>query len=206
MVCWRPLACWIALAGLAWGQNVEVPAGTHVLLQLENSVSTRNAQPGDFVYFRTAVPVVVSNRIVIPAGSYVRGLVRDVQRPGRLRGRAELAIELVELTLPGGRQCRLTASLASVEDAGARRKIERERSAVQQGADTGRDAGRIVVLAGSGAWLGAVADRSARGAGLGAAAGGAVGLATVLLTSGRHVELRRGTTIDIIFERPVRLD
>jgi hypothetical protein len=44
------------------------------------------------------------------------------------------------------------------------------------------------------------------GAGIGAGAGAAVGLATVLLTRGREVELRQGTSLDVVFDRPVALE
>jgi hypothetical protein len=33
-----------------------------------------------------------------------------------------------------------------------------------------------------------------------------VGLASVLLTRGREVELRQGSTIDVVFDRPVKVD
>lgn len=33
----------------------EIPQGAHVLLRMENSVNTRTAKEGDFVYLRTAV-------------------------------------------------------------------------------------------------------------------------------------------------------
>ena len=61
-------------------------------------------------------------------------------------------------------------------------------------------------MAGSGAAIGGMADRSWKGAGIGAGVGSAVGLATVLLTRGSEVELRQGTTLDIIFDRPVTLE
>jgi hypothetical protein len=61
-------------------------------------------------------------------------------------------------------------------------------------------------MSGKGAALGAIVDRSWSGAGIGGGAGGAVGLATVLLTRGREVELRQGSTIDVVFERPVTVD
>ena len=41
---------------------------------------------------------------------------------------------------------------------------------------------------------------------IGAGAGTAVGLATVLLTRGREVELRQGSTIDVVFDRPIPVD
>jgi hypothetical protein len=49
-------------------------------------------------------------------------------------------------------------------------------------------------------------DRSWTGAGIGAGAGAGVGLATVLLSRGKEVVLRQGSTIDVIFDRAVPVD
>ena len=38
----------------------EIPQGAHVLLRMENSVNTRTAKEGDFVYLRTAIPIANS--------------------------------------------------------------------------------------------------------------------------------------------------
>jgi hypothetical protein len=51
-----------------------------------------------------------------------------------------------------------------------------------------------------------MADRSWKGAGIGSGVGAAAGLATVLLTRGREVELHQGSTIDVIFERAVPVE
>ncbi|HTD43391.1 MAG TPA: hypothetical protein VK687_04385 [Bryobacteraceae bacterium] len=77
---------------------------------------------------------------------------------------------------------------------------------VQHGGNRGSDAARIATLSGTGAAIGGLAARSCKGAGIGAGAGGAVGLASVLLTRGREVELRQGSTIDVVFDRPVSVD
>ena len=68
------------------------------------------------------------------------------------------------------------------------------------------DAKRIAILAGSGASIGGIADRSWKGAGIGAGIGSGVGLATVLLSRGKEVDLRQGTTLDVVFDRPVALE
>ncbi len=65
---------------------------------------------------------------------------------------------------------------------------------------------RIAILAGSGAAIGGLADRTIKGAGIGAGAGTAVGLATVLLTRGKEVSLKQGATLDVIFDRKVSLE
>jgi hypothetical protein len=66
----------------------EIPQGAHVLLRMENSLNTRTAQEGDFVYLRTAVPIANAGQIAVPAGSYVQGVflkpgAADVSRAGR---------------------------------------------------------------------------------------------------------------------------
>jgi hypothetical protein len=51
-----------------------------------------------------------------------------------------------------------------------------------------------------------MATRTWTGAGIGAGAGGAVGLATVLLSRGKEVDLRQGSTIDVVFDRAVPVE
>jgi hypothetical protein len=74
--------------------GAEIPKGTHVLLRMMNSISTRTASAGDRVYLQTATPVAAGNVIVIPAGTYVQGVVAYAKRSGRVKGRAELALRL----------------------------------------------------------------------------------------------------------------
>jgi type IV secretion system protein VirB10 len=188
----RLLLC--LLPGLACA--AEIPQGAHVLLRMVNSISTRTAKVGDYVYLRTSVPIVVKGEVVAPAESYVQGVVSFVKRPGRVSGRAELGVRLDTLTLHSGR----------VYSGDGGQKVDDRESAVKQGGQTGHDAARIAITAGTGAALGAMVDRSWRGAGIGAGAGTAVGMATALLSRGREVELRQGSTLDVMFDRAVPLE
>ena len=45
-----------------------VPPGTKVLLQLRSGINTKSAKPGDSIYLASTFPVVVGNRVLIPAG------------------------------------------------------------------------------------------------------------------------------------------
>lgn len=193
------LACGLAVAA-------EIPKGAHVLLRMVNSISTRSAQEGDYVYLETASPIVTDGRIVVPAGSYVQGVVSHAQRSGRVRGRAELGIRLETLTLRDGQVLKFAPRLSSVDSNQTDQKVDRQENVIQQGPEKGRDAARIAIFAGSGASVGGLADRSWRGAGIGGGAGAAVGLASVLLSRGREVDLRRGATLDVTFDRPVPLE
>jgi len=177
------------------------------MLRMENSISTRTAQDGDYVYLRTGTPISVAGNIILPVGSYVQGVVTNAKRSGRVKGRAELAIRLETITLPSGSVYKFSPKLASVDSPGNEdQKVVGKENSVEAGSTHGEDAARIAILAGSGGALGAIVDRGARGAGIGAGAGAAVGLATVLLTRGREVELRQGTSLDVIFDRPVALE
>lgn len=198
-----------AVFGLALAisaQAAEIPKGTHTLLRLVNSISTRTAREGDYLYFRNATPIVANGAVVVPAESYVQGVVTRSVKSGRVKGVAELSIRIETLTLPSGKVIRLNPKLASVDSEGTNQKVVGPEGEVKQGTDHGKDAERIASTGGLGAALGGLTDRSWRGAGIGAGIGSGVGLATVLLTRGREVELRQGSTVDVVFERAVPVE
>jgi hypothetical protein len=184
----------------------EIPKGSHALLKLVNSVSTRTAREGDYVYLRTATPIVADGAVLVPVDSYVTGIVTRSVRPGRVSGRAELSIRIETLTFATGKVIKMTPTLNSVDSEGTDQKVLSKENEIKQGASKGVDAETIATRSGAGAAIGGIADRSWKGAGIGAGAGAGVGLATVLLTRGREVELRQGTSIDVIFDRAVPID
>jgi hypothetical protein len=184
----------------------EIPQGSHVLLRMVNSISTRTAREGDYVYLRTATPISAAGLIVVPEGSYVQGVVSHSIRSGRVKGKAELAIRIETLTLPGGKVIKLTPHLSSVDSEGTGQKVDAKEDQIKQGGSQGADVARVGELSGAGAAIGGMATRTWTGAGIGAGAGAGVGLATVLLTRGKEVELRQGSTIDVIFDRAVPVE
>jgi hypothetical protein len=201
------LSSYLILVALAvTGGATEIPQGAHVLLRMENSINTGTAQEGDFVYLRTASPISAGGQIVVPVGSYVQGVVSQSKRSGRVKGRAQLGIRLESLTLESGKVYKFSPHLSSVDSEDSGQKVTGKESTVQAGSDVGKDAERIAIMAGSGAAIGGLTDRSWKGAGIGSGAGAAVGLATVLLSRGKEVELRHGATLDVVFDRPVALE
>ncbi len=184
----------------------EIPQGTHVLLRMVNSISTRTAEEGTQVYLRTANPIAAQGRILIPEGAYVQGVVAYTRRSGKVAGRAELGIRLETLTLPNGTVLKIAPRLSAVDSEQSDQKVVGGEDNVKQGSDYGQDARRIAILAGSGAGLGGIADRSWSGAGIGAGAGTAVGFAATFLTRGREVELKQGSTIDVAFDRAIAIE
>jgi hypothetical protein len=190
------------LAALA----AEVPQGTHLLLRMVNSINTRTAAEGDQVYLETASPIALNGQIVVPRGSYVQGVITHAKRSGKVAGRAELGIRLETLTLPGGKSMQIAPRLSAVDSENTGQKVDKDEDVIKQAPDRGKDAARIAIWAGSGAAIGGIADRSWTGAGIGAGAGGAVGVATMLLTRGKEVQLRQGSTLDVVFDRPITIE
>jgi hypothetical protein len=189
--------------------QIQVPAGTHIPLVLHNAISTRSARPGDPVYFETLFPVIIEGRVVIPAGSYVSGEVTQSKRPGRVKGRGELAIKLTTMILPNAYIVKLDAAPGGSVGTGGNESINGE-GTIKGDSDKGSDAGTVVRStaegAGIGAGVGAAAGHIGEGAGIGVGAGAAAGLAEVLLSRGPETELPRGTTLDAVLDRPVYLD
>ena len=190
---------------ISWAASAaEIPQGTHVLLRMVNSINTRTAAEGDRVYLQTASPVAVDGKILVPPGTYVEGTVSHAKRSGKVAGRAELGIRLESLTLDG-KSLKISPRLTSVDSNESGQKVEPKENIVKQSSDYGTDARRIAILAGTGASVGGLADRSWSAAGIGAGAGGAVGIATTLLTRGKEVELRQGSTLDVTFDRAITI-
>jgi hypothetical protein len=200
------LALFVSFLNASFLNAAEIPQGSHVLLRLLNSVSTRTAREGDYVYMRTTTPIVSNGSIVVPTDCYVQGVVSHAKRSGRVTGTAELAIRIENLTLPSGKAIRIATSLGSVDSGDTDQKVVGKENEVKQGTSHGADAEKIAATGGVGAIIGGIADRSWHGAGIGAGVGGGVGLATVMLTRGREVDLRQGSTVDVIFDRAVSVE
>lgn len=183
-----------------------LPPGTQIPLVLQNTVNTKNAAVGDRLYFETIYPVVLNNRVVIPVGSFVRGSLTHVKRPGRIKGRGELHVRFDELTLPNGYTVDLSASLASAGTVG-NEEVDRREGGVKSDTSKTEDVSTVAATGSIGAGLGAAAARGGgKGTAIGGAVGAAAGLAYVLLTRGRELVVSRGTTVEIVLSRPLELD
>ena len=184
--------------------DYNVPSGTKIPLTLTQGITTKTAKEGDPVYAQTAFPFTQNNRIVIPAGTYVQGVIRHVIRPGRVKGRAELQMSFTSMIFPNGYTVLLPAT---VDSAPGSQSVSTKGSEGTLQGDTskGKDAATIARTAAAGAGVGAISG-SGKGAGIGAGAGGALGLATVLLTRGPEIQLDPGASIEMVLERELTLE
>lgn len=187
----------------------QVEAGTHLLLNMINSVSSKQAAVGDRIYLETAFPVLVNKRIVIPQGSWVTGTITEVKRPGRVKGRGSLQVRFDSLTLPNGASRTFRSDLGSI-DPRSDETLQRESGRIKSAGDKKKDTGTVVgastagTVIGSG--IGAAASHAGMGAGIGGAAGAAAGLIGVLATRGPEAVLTKGSTVEMVLDRPLRFD
>ncbi|HWR51422.1 MAG TPA: hypothetical protein VN428_09965 [Bryobacteraceae bacterium] len=203
-----PLAAVVAVYSIAAPEATEfrVETGTRIPLVLLNSVSTKQSQAGDRIYLETAFPIVLRGRIIISPGSYVAGTLTVVKRPGRMKGRGELFLRFDSLTLPNGvsRDFRARPGQA---DGDLRGEMDREEGKLRSEGNRGEDAHSVGEATASGASVGAIAGSAAGRPGLGTATGAAVGAAAgvmgILLSRGPDLVLARGTTIEMILDRPI---
>jgi type IV secretion system protein VirB10 len=185
-------------------KNYIVPSGTRLPLILHNAVTTRNAKPGDPIYLESLFPIVIENRILIPAGSYVQGEIEEAKRPGKVKGTGEIRLRLTSMILPNGYVVDFNA-VPTNAGTGGNESTDKE-GKIHGDTDKGDDVGTIIKSTGIGAGVGGLATQSAKGAGIGAGVGAAIGIAAVLLTRGPELELPRGTTVDVVLDRTVYLD
>jgi hypothetical protein len=169
-------------------RTLTIPAGTSLPLELTTAVSSETATIEQPVSARLRQSVMVDGVTVLPAGSVVNGEVVDVDRPGRVQGRARLGLRFTSVTVDG------------------RREELRTNPVTFEGEQTkGEDATKIGAGAGIGAVIGGILG-GGDGAAKGAAIGGAAGTGAVLATRGKDVALASGADVNATLASPVDID
>src|SRR5271163_1341043 len=137
-------------------QTFTVPAGTKVLLSLKSGINTKTAQQGDGVYLVSSFPVVGNSQVMIPVGVYVQGVVDRVQRPGRVKGRAQIDMHFTTMIFPNGQVVEVPGVLNSLPGSDGP-KVKGSEGTVEQAGNKGRDVGNVLKGAAIGAEAGAIA-------------------------------------------------
>lgn len=188
-----------------------VPAGTKVLLQLRSSINTKSARAGDGVYLASTFPVVVGNRVMIPAGVYVQGVVDRVERAGRVRGKAQLDMHFTSIIFPNGSVVEIPGMVNSLPGARKQEVKNDGEGTIEQDSDKGRNAGKVAEVAvPTGGTIGSIGGLGSGHPIAGGIAGIGAGLATAglvsLFTRGADVNIESGTQVEMVLQRPLMLE
>lgn len=155
-------------------------------LQSDTTVTSEQARVEDRVEARVTRDVKVGDRVAIPAGSRAIGYVTQVERGGKFKEQAKLAIRFQTIVLADG--TRLPISTAPVEREGDSK--------------TNSSAAKVGGGAIAGTILGAILG-GGKGAAIGAAAGAGGGAAAVQASERSTATLRAGEPITIRLLSPV---
>ena len=188
-----------------------VPAGTKILLQLRSGINTRSARPGDGVYLASTFPVVVGNRVMIPAGVYVQGVVDRVVRAGHVRGRAQLDMHFTSIIFPNGSVVEIPGMVNALP--GARKQSVKDdgEGTIEQDGDKTRNMGKVAEVAiPTGGTVGSISGVESGHPLEGGLVGIGAGLATAglvsLFTRGADVNIDSGTQVEMVLQRPLILE
>jgi hypothetical protein len=156
------------------GARPAVPVGTEIDVRLQGTLSSETAQVEDRFEATTLVDVRDGDRVIVPAGSLMRGVVRSVDRAGRLERKGSLTLAFDQVTIRGRNYPIRATVTQAIESEGIR-----------------GDAGRIGTGAGVGAIIGGILG-GFRGALAGILIGGG---GTIAATEGQNVTLPAGTVL-----------
>lgn len=168
-------------------REITIPTGTHLRIALDTSIGSATSAVEQPVHAHLTSPVVVEGQTVLADGSAVSGVVTDATKSAKVKGRARVAVRFNSVS-PRGQDDRYTIETAAVA---------RTAAATKQ-----KDALTIGAPAAGGALIGGLIGGK-KGALIGTAAGGGAGTAVVLSTSGKEVQLPKGTALTLRLTQPL---
>ena len=163
----------------------QLKTGDVITVRTTRELSTKTAKTGDVFSAILEGPITAGDWTVAGAGAKVDGRVVESDDGGRVKGKANLTIELTGLTLADGRKVELVTSPVGNEAA----------------ANKGKNAAKIGVAAGAGAAVGAIA-----GGGKGAAIGGLIGAGAGTAMRGEAAVIPAETVIGFEIRSPLTIE
>jgi hypothetical protein len=143
-----------------------------VIVRLGETLTTQKNQPGDAFTGTLDQPLVIDGFAIAERGSRVQGKIADLQQAGRVKGLAQISLQLTKLHTADGQDI----------------AVSTEKFAKEGPTSHKADAEKVGIGAVLGAAIGAMAG-GGKGAAIGAGAGSAAGAGTVAATRGKPAEL-----------------
>jgi hypothetical protein len=166
---------------------VNLPAGTHLRVRLDQDLGSRISHTGDAFSATLADDVLVNGQTVIPKGARADGSVIDAKPLGHIKGGAVLQIRLDRVTTNWGSYPVATSSIDRAEKGKGKRTAE---------------------FAGGGGAFGAIIGGLAggkKGALIGGLAGAGAGTAGSAMTGNKEIVLPAETLLTFKLESPVHI-
>jgi hypothetical protein len=171
------------LAG-AQQRMVTVPAGTRILVRMNEGVDSNRSRAGSIFTASLQTNLMVGSDVVARAGTRVHGRIARASGAGRAAGRSELQLELTDIIINGTPFPILTGDYS-----------------VQGSNALGSTARRTALGAGLGTAIGAIGGNAGRGAAIGAIGGGTASV----VTRGEQIHIPAETILEFRLQQPASL-
>src|SRR5205809_1494289 len=162
-----------------------IPTGSKIVIRMIDSVNSETNKLGDTFVAVLDEPISQGGIEVIPRGADVRGRIANIEDAGRLKGSAQLGLELTQIIVNGIPYSVTTSEYSEVGEA--------------RGKQTAKRAG---LGAGIGAAIGAIAG-GGKGAAIGAGVGGGGATAVQVLTKGDKLNIPSETKLEFTLRSPL---
>jgi len=169
-----------------------VPAGTQLRIRLSETLSSKEARPGD----RFSATVVNPSRY---EEAKVMGHIRSISKSGRVQGRTTMSLSFDSIRLSNGRSGPLRAEVLRVYDSESAQNVDAE-GRVQSSGRGKQTLKRSGIGAAAGAVIGAIAG-GGKGAAIGMIVGGAAGAGSIAVEGSKELRLESGTEMLIRVNR-----
>jgi hypothetical protein len=164
--------------------NSDVPVGTEFDVRLQRSLSSATAQVEDRFIATTMVDLTQGDRVIVPAGSELRGIVSSVNKAGRIERKGSMTVAFDQITINGRAYPMRATVTQAIESEGVKGEV-----------------GKIGAGAGVGAILGGILG-GFKGAMAGILIGGG---GTIAATEGKDVDLPAGTVLRVRLDSGLNL-
>ncbi len=176
-----------------------IPTNTDLTIELLDEVTTDRSRVGDKFTARIISPVELT-------GAIVEGKISKIQKPGRIKRRAEVVLTFDRIVLAENRWSNFNAILTEILPSKGDnvKKVDTE-GTVQGKSSLKSDAIKVGASTGTGLVVGAVVGGPV-GAGVGAAVGAAFGVGAVVVERGKHIRLNKNQQLKIktVYETQIR--
>ncbi len=161
-----------------------IPIETELILELNDEITTERSKEGDKFTAKVISPMEI-------AGAIVEGRVSKIQKPGRIKRRAEVLLAFDRIVLNEARWSNFSAILTEVLPVkGDNVKRVDTEGTVEGKSSLKGDTVKVGAATGTGAVVGAVVGGPV-GAAVGAGVGAAFGVGAVVVERGKHLKLNK---------------
>jgi hypothetical protein len=178
---------------------ITIPTDTELIVEMIGDINTEKSAVGDKFQARVVSPSELS-------GAIIEGRISKIQKPGRIKRRAEVSLSFDRIVLTEKRWSNFNAILTEVlpQKGDNIKRVDTE-GTIEGRSSVKSDITKISASTGTGLVVGAIAGGPV-GAAVGTGVGAAFGVGAVVVDRGKHVRINKNQQIRIrsVYETQIR--